>query len=148
MQVPKIQSTQQNTPNFNGRVIIYGELGSVALRSVRKAMPGMENLIKDKPYDMFIDENSQKRMFEVVIQKLDDFGRENTRRMEYNVPIDYTYNSGKNEEKLVLASKEAIKDYENLEIPSSETPENQRYDWHPKNAHSLLKKIANFISGK
>ncbi len=83
MQVQKITNTN-NTPAFNGIIdIIPGDLSYRPAKYVRKAYNTMENLIKDKPFNLYIRQNHQKDTVSVIAQKENDFIKNKGLRVEY-----------------------------------------------------------------
>lgn len=74
MQVQNIKNSQYNSQNFQGRIdIIPGDLSYEPAKYVRKAYNAMENLIKDKPYNLYIRQNHKQNNVSLIVQTEDQF---------------------------------------------------------------------------
>ena len=72
MQVQNITNSQLNSQNFQGRIdIIPGDLSYEPAKYVRKAYNAMENLIKDKPYNIYIRQNHKQNNVSLIVQRED-----------------------------------------------------------------------------
>lgn len=76
MQVQNISNSQINTQtNFQGRVIIDGELSALPAKLVRKSAQTLKDIIADKPYDLFIRQNHREGRILITAQKEKDYIR-------------------------------------------------------------------------
>lgn len=74
MQVQNIKNSQYNSQNFQGRIdIIPGDLSYEPAKYVRKAYNAMENLIKNKPYNLYIRQNHKQNNVSLIVQTEDQF---------------------------------------------------------------------------
>lgn len=73
MQVQTISnSTNQN---FTGKVEILGDLSYNPCRYVRQAYDSMQELIKDKPFDLFIKQNHKENTLSMIAKKSEHLGK-------------------------------------------------------------------------
>ncbi len=68
MQVQTISNTKPDNKSFQGNVIIVNELSYNPCRYVRKAMGAMQEMIKDKPYDLFIKQHYKENEVSLTAQ--------------------------------------------------------------------------------
>lgn len=68
MQVQTISNTKSNNQNFQGNVVIVNELSYNPCKYVRKAMGAMQEMIKDKPYDLFIKQHYKENEVSLTAQ--------------------------------------------------------------------------------
>lgn len=74
MQVKNITNSQLNLQNFQGRIdIIPGDLSYEPAKYVRKAYNSLTELIKDKPYNLYIRQNHKNHNVKLILQKEDSF---------------------------------------------------------------------------
>ncbi len=74
-----------NNQSFNGRVAIVGDLSAEPCRRIRNITPYLKKFIKDKPFDLFIKENYEKKHLSFISQKPYHFGKKNKPISEYSV---------------------------------------------------------------
>lgn len=70
MQVQKIANNNaQSNTNFNGKLFIEPDLSYYPCKFVRQHYNKMQNLIADKPFDLFIRQNHKQGTVNVIAQK-------------------------------------------------------------------------------
>lgn len=74
-----------NNQSFNGRVAIVGDLSAEPCRRIRNISTELKNIIKDKPFDLFIRENHKEYNLSFIAQKPYHFGKKNKPISEYMV---------------------------------------------------------------
>ena len=83
MQVQNVKNSNM-TPAFKGKVdIIPGDLSYKPAKYVRKAYNTIENIVKDKPYNLYIRQNHKEDTVSVIAQKESDFIKNRGLRVEY-----------------------------------------------------------------
>lgn len=77
------QPNLQNNQGFQGQIhIIQGDLSHYPAMLMRKSYNAISEMIKDKPYDLFIKQNHQKNNVSIIAQKEQDFIRKKGLRAE------------------------------------------------------------------
>lgn len=70
MQVQNITNLQFNSPKFKGKLdIIPGDLSYEPAKNVRKAYNSLQEMIKDKPYNLYIRQNHKNNTVKITAQK-------------------------------------------------------------------------------
>lgn len=74
MKVHNLTNSQYTSPNFQGRIdILPGNLSYEPTKYIRKAYKSMEELIKDKPYNLYIRQDHQNNTVKIIAQTEDNF---------------------------------------------------------------------------
>ncbi len=74
MKVQNITNSQFNSPEFKGKIdIIPGDLSYEPAKYVRKAYNSLQEMIKDKPYNLYIRQNHKNHTVNIIAQKEDNF---------------------------------------------------------------------------
>ena len=103
MRVEKMNSSQFTSTNFNGKTnIIPGDLSYEPAKYLGKAYKSIENMIKDKNFDLFIKQNHQQNTVSII-------ARQGKKRMflEAVIPKDADIYED--------TAKEVIQSYEDLQ---------------------------------
>ncbi len=74
-----------NNQSFNGKIAIVGDLSAEPCKYVRKILPPLKRMIKDKPFDLFIKEDYKENSINFIAQKPHHFGKKNKPISEYSV---------------------------------------------------------------
>lgn len=123
MQVTAISNSQPNKQNFQGNVNIINDLSYLPCKYVRKAYSAMEEMIKDKPFDLFIRQNHKEQSISIIAKKPEHLGKINKPFMETIITNASTMDNGNDTVDLYTAvAKETINTY-NKAFPTIPTGE-------------------------
>ena len=113
MQVTAISNSHPNKQNFQGNINIVNDLSYLPCKYVRKAYSAMEEMIKDKPFDLFIKQNHPEKSISMIAKKPEHLGKINKPFME-NIIIDAsTMDNGSDTVDLYTAvARETINTYD------------------------------------
>ena len=87
MQVQTISNSQPNKQSFQGNINIVNDLSYNPCKYVRKAYNSIAEIIKDKPYDLFIKQNYKEDSLSFIAKKPKHLGKINKPK-EKSVIID------------------------------------------------------------
>lgn len=113
MQIQTISNSQPNKLSFQGNVNIVNDLSYLPCKYVRQSYDSMVELIKDKPFDLFIKQNHQDKSLSFIAKKAEHLGKIKKPFME-NVILDAsTMDNGSDTIDLYTAvAKETINTYD------------------------------------
>ena len=113
MQVQTISISQPNKQSFQGNINIVNDLSYNPCKYVRKAYNSIAEIIKDKPYDLFIKQNYKEDSLSFIAKKPKHLGKINKPFME-NIIIDAsTMDNGSDKVDLYTAvARETINTYD------------------------------------
>lgn len=111
MQVQTISNS--NNKNFTGRVEILGDLSYNPCRYVRKAYNSMQELIKDKPFDLFIKQNHKENTLNIYAVKSEDLLKKNKPLVQNRIST-FLDDGQSTTDLYVSVAKNAVDRYENL----------------------------------
>ncbi len=118
MQVQTISNSQLNNQTFQGKIEILGDLSYNPCRYVRKAYNSMQELIKDKPYDLFIKQNHKDRTVNIYAVKSEDLLKKN--KLFTKNEISAMSDDGQATTDLYISvAKNTIENYEKLPKPTT-----------------------------
>lgn len=76
MQIQHItNNSTKNNQNFQGKVFVDTDLSYYPCRFVRKYLKTMQDMIAEKPYDLFIKQNHADNTVSIIAQKEKDLGK-------------------------------------------------------------------------
>ena len=83
MRVNNITCSQYKSPEFKGKIdIIPGGLSYEPAKYLRKSYEAISELIKDKPYNLYIRQNYKENTVSVIAQREKDFMKNRGTRTE------------------------------------------------------------------
>ena len=113
MQIPAISNTQQNNTNFQGKINIVNDLSYLPCKYTRAAYDSISQMIKDKPFDLFIKQNHKHHSLSMIAKKTEHIGKLNKPFIENIIPDASTMDNGQYTTDLYKAvAKETINIYE------------------------------------
>ena len=113
MQVTAISISQSNQQNFQGKINIVNDLSYLPCKYVRKAYSSMEEMIKDKPFDLFIRQNHQNKSISIIAKKPGHLGKINKPFTESIITNASTMDEGNDTVDLYTSvARETIKTYD------------------------------------
>lgn len=105
MQVQNITNSKLNPQNFQGRIdIIPGNLSYEPAKNLRKAYSVLSEMIKDKPYNLYVRQEYKYNNISLIVQKEKNFIRNK------GLKVEYVFSA--NDDRFESAAKSAIKSYE------------------------------------
>lgn len=105
MQVQNITNSKLNPQNFQGRIdIIPGNLSYEPAKNLRKAYSVLSEMIKDKPYNLYVRQEYKYNNINLIVQKEKNFIRNK------GLKVEYVFSA--NDDRFESAAKSAIKSYE------------------------------------
>lgn len=105
MQIQNITNSQSNPQNFQGRIdIIPGNLSYEPAKNLRKAYNALSEMIKDKPYNLYVRQEYKYNNISLIVQTEKNFIRNKEPKVEYVFSA--------NNDRFESAAKSAIKSYE------------------------------------
>ena len=112
MQVPAISSSQQNKQAFQGNIHIVNDLSYLPCKYVRQAYDSIAEMIKDKPFDLFIRQNHQDKSTSMIAKKSKRLGKMDKPFMENIIINASTMDNGSDTVNLYTAvAKDTIDTY-------------------------------------
>lgn len=129
MQIQNITNSQLNPQNFQGRIdVLPGNLSYVPAKNLRKAYNTLSEMIKNKPYNLYVRQIYKYNDISIVIQTENNFIRNKGPKVEYVFSA--------NDDRFESATKSVIKSYEEIQsTPLSKKIKNGL----KKIGHKLLK---------
>lgn len=120
MQIPAISNVQSNKQSFQGNIHIVNDLSYLPCKYVRQAYDSIAELIKDKPFDIFIRQNHRENSLSFIAKKSKHLGNLNKPFSENIISNASTMDKGEYTKYLYTAvAKVTIENYENSFIASS-----------------------------
>lgn len=105
MQIQSIaNNSTKNNQNFQGKVFVAPDLSYYPCRYVRKHLKTMQNMIAEKPYDLFIKQNHADNTVSVIAQREKDLGKRKAAK--------HIVTMNKNLEFYDVAAKYAIEEFD------------------------------------
>ena len=114
MQVQAISNAQQNkNQNFQGKVNIVNGLSYLPCKYVRQAYASMNELIKDKPFDLFIRQNHGEHSLNFIAKKPQHLGKINKPFVENTISNASNLDNGEYTKELyAIVAEMTINSYE------------------------------------
>ena len=113
MNIPAITNTQQQ--NFKGNINIVNDLSYLPCKYVRQAYDSMAEMIKDKPFDLFIRQNHKEKSLSFIAKKVEHLGKIHKPFVETVLLDASTLDKGASTKDIYTAmAKKSIDDYEVL----------------------------------
>ena len=108
MQIQNITNSQLNPQNFQGRIdIIPGNLSYEPAKNLRKAYNALSEMIKDKPYNLYVRQEHKYSSISLIVQKEKNFIRNKGPKAEYVFSA--------NDDRFESAAKSVIESYEEIQ---------------------------------
>lgn len=105
MQIQHItNNSTKNKQNFQGKVFVDPDLSYYPCRFVRKHLKTMQNMVAEKPYDLFIKQNHANDTVNLIMQREKDYGKKNA--------VNTVVTIHKNLEFYDVAAKYAIEEFD------------------------------------
>lgn len=119
MQIQAISSVKQNkNQNFRGNVNIVNDLSYLPCKYVRQAYDSMNELIKDKPFDLFIRQNHGKHSLNFIAKKPQHLGKINKPFVENTISNASNLDNGVYTKELyAIVAEMTINSYEKAFLP-------------------------------
>jgi len=129
MQVQTVSNSKQNAQNFTGGVQIVNDLSYNPCKYVRRAYDAMSELVKDKPYDIFVNQDYANESLSLIVSKPKHAYKSSKRRTESTILNAPHLDSGDATTDLYVAvAKDAVAKYEKF-FPKKSFVQNLKDIW-------------------
>lgn len=105
----QIQSVSNNQPNFNGTIYSCAIIDKSRAKALNKVYKDLDKMIKNKPYDLHIEENYGAQNVIFSLNKYIPRPKKLSLQLEMKSVVD-DYSKLSSEEKLVNAYRRSVKD--------------------------------------